>query len=376
MSAWRLLADDGAGAADGLALDEALMHGQRRDAPPASPCLRLYTYDSHVALCGRYQHLEAEIDLDACRRTGTEFNRRPTGGGAIVMGSGQLGVAVVDAATAERPKQVLLRLSTGIVAGLAKLGIDAAFGGKNDLKVAGRKIAGLGLYLDGAGGLLFHASVLADLDIAFMLDVLDIPAAKLDGARAAAAVGQRVTTVTEETGEPWTGAALRDVVADGFRAELGIDLTPSEPAPAERERMEALIVDKYRTADWLHQRGPQPDATATSVLKTPGGLVRLYLALNGDTIKSALFAGDFNELPEPVARFEAGLKWARVDRDDLNRLAGAAFPAGTGLDVPAADLVDAVLAAAGRSRVTGEAAPDRTGSCYFPDRSATSEEEQ
>jgi lipoate-protein ligase A len=43
------------------------------------------------------------------------------------------------------------------------------------VEVGRRKIAGLGIYFDPAGGLLFHASLLVDLDIAFMLSVLRTP---------------------------------------------------------------------------------------------------------------------------------------------------------------------------------------------------------
>ncbi len=275
MTVWSYLADDGAGAAEGLALDEALMASHGRNAEPAPPVLRLYTYADHAALCGRFQHLEAEIDIDACERTGTTFNRRPTGGGAIVMGSGQLGVAVTTAARVdESPKAALLRFSEGITAGLAKLGIEATVGGKNDLKVGDRKIAGLGLYLDGDGGVLFHASVLADLDVRFMLDVLDIPAAKL-GDRAVAAVESRVTTVTREMGESWNGPLLREAVAFGFTEALGIELQASEPTGEEAAIADALVRDKYATNDWLYARTPQADATATSLLQTPAGLVRL-----------------------------------------------------------------------------------------------------
>ena len=78
---WRLLADDGAGAADGLALDEALLARYAREEPPRPPTLRLYTYRTHCALIGRYQNLDAEVDLAACRETGTQVSRRPTGGG-------------------------------------------------------------------------------------------------------------------------------------------------------------------------------------------------------------------------------------------------------------------------------------------------------
>ncbi len=76
---WRLLADDGAGAAEGLALDEALMSRYAREEPDCAPTLRLYSYRDHCALIGRYQNLEAEVDLAACARTGTEVSRRLTG---------------------------------------------------------------------------------------------------------------------------------------------------------------------------------------------------------------------------------------------------------------------------------------------------------
>ena len=99
MSCWRLLGDDGAGAAAGLATDEALMFEHGRGAEPScEAALRLYTYRSHCALVGRFQSLEDEIDLDAAAALGIEVGRRPTGGGAIIMGEGQLGVAVATRA--------------------------------------------------------------------------------------------------------------------------------------------------------------------------------------------------------------------------------------------------------------------------------------
>jgi lipoate-protein ligase A len=368
MTSWRYLSDDGAGGAEGLALDEALMAAHARTAEPSPPALRLYTYASHAALCGRFQHLEAEIDIDACARTGTAYNRRPTGGGAIVMGEGQLGVAVAGRAPVdERPRSTLLRLSQGVVAGLSRLGIESSFGGKNDLKVDGRKIAGLGLYLDGHGGMLFHASVLADLDVAFMLEVLDIPAAKL-GDRAVEAVEGRITTVSRELGGTWTGAMLREAVAVGFTEAVGIDLTESEPTPEEVSLTDALVRDKYSSGDWLFARTPQPDATATALLRTPAGLVRLYLALHGNTIKSALFTGDFNDIPPPIARFEGALKWARLARHDIETIAESAFANGTGLEVTPEEVVSTVLEAGGRARErTMVSIPGRDGSCYFPD---------
>lgn len=362
---WRLLVQDGVHAAPGLAMDEALMAGYAREQPPRPPTLRLYTYRSHCALIGRYQHLEAELDLPACHQTGTEVNRRPTGGGAILMGEGQLGVALVMRAPALHPRDLLERLSKGIVEGLRSLGLAAAFGGKNDVEVGGKKIAGLGLYLDGYGALLFHASVLADLDIPFMLRVLRIPAAKLAD-KGVDAVAQRVTTVSRETGSSWTGPTLRPLIAEGFAAAMGVDLELAEPDPSELQLAARLEREKYATEGWVNQLRPQPDATGTALLKTPLGLLRIYLSMTGSTIKHATIVGDFNEFPEPLARFEAALKWARLDGAELHRIASATLRA-LG-DIPTERLVEAVLEAAERARSRQHAEPVRQqGSCYFPE---------
>lgn len=368
METYRLLAADGAGAAEGLALDEALMAGYARGAPPRPPTLRLYTYRDHVALVGRYQNLEAEVDLQACRRSGTGVNRRPTGGGAIVMGEGQLGVAMATRADpGERPAGTLRRLSRGIVAGLAELGIAASFRGKNDLEVRGRKIAGLGLYRDGAGALLFHASVLADLDVPFMLRVLRIPLAKL-GEKAVAAVEDRVTTVSRELDGRWTGAALRGAVARGFARAFGAEPEQGEPRPDELALAEELLSRKYGTAAWLHERSAHRDSTGSAVVKTPAGLLRLDVALHGDVIKSAAFTGDFNEAPAPLAGIEAALRWARVDERGLSRLVVRACGGETGLGIGPEAIVGAVLTAArGETASEARVTPARVGgSCYFP----------
>ena len=364
---WRLLADDGAGAADGLALDEALLARYARGEPPRPPTLRLYTYRTHCALIGRYQNLDAEVDLAACRETGTQVSRRPTGGGAIIMGAGQLGVALASAAPpGRRPREIIEDLAGGLMAGLRELGITAVFRGKNDLEVDGRKIAGLGLYLDPAGAMLFHASVLADLDIGFMLRVLRIPAAKLAD-KAAAAVAERVTTVTEQAGRPWDGAALRPLIAAGFAAAFGAGLQPAAPDAAEQARAAGLAAGRYAAQSWLADRSAALDGSGSASLKTPAGLARIYLTTHGDLVKSAIVVGDFNELPAAVTAMESALRWRRLDDRTVGD-AVARSGAGQALGVPAGQLAAAVMDAGRQASERLAAAPARSvGSCYFPD---------
>jgi lipoate-protein ligase A len=209
--------------------------------------------------------------------------------------------------------------------------------------------------------------VLADLDVPFMLEVLDIPAAKL-GDRAVEAVQERITTVSRELGASWRGESLRQAIAFGFGEALGVDVVHDRPDTTELELSDRIVADKYATEDWLFSRTPQPDATATSVLRTPAGLVRVYVALQGDTIKSALFTGDFNDIPRPIVEFESALKWARLARHDVEQIASTAFVNGTGLEVASESVVACVLEAGERARGrTLVSAPARDGSCYFPD---------
>jgi lipoate-protein ligase A len=364
---WRLLAGDGAGAAEGLALDEALMARYARGEPDCPPTLRLYTYRDHCALVGRYQNLQAEVDLAACQRTGTQVSRRPTGGGAIIMGSGQLGVAVTSRAPAgKRPREIISELAAAVTAGLAGLGITAVFRGKNDLEAGGRKIAGLGLYVDPAGAMLFHASVLADLDIPLMLEVLRIPAAKLAD-KAAAAVAERVTTVTGETGRRWDGAMLRHPIAAGFTTIFGATLEPAVPGPDEQALAATLADGRYRAQSWLGDRSMSADGSGSAVIKTPAGLARIYLTTHGDLVKSAIVVGDFNELPTALVDMESALRWRRLDERAVTE-AVARSAAGQALGVPDGQIAAAVLEAGRQAGDRATAAPARAaGSCYFPE---------
>ncbi len=382
MITWRYLSDDGVGAADGLATDEALMsrHGREGSAGGDEATLRLYTYRPHCALVGRYQSLADEVDLDACQVRDVQVGRRPTGGGAIIMGPDQLGVAVAARADAERtPRELLGRYAEGVIAGLRSLGVEAAFRSKNDLEVAGRKIAGLGLYLDPHGAVLFHSSVLVDLDVALMLEVLRIPGAKLSdkvplppsGGTPGQRVSQRITTVRRELDRHVETSEVRAAIRAGFAEVFGAELEAVDLDAVELRRRDRLTRERYGNDAWIHQRSPRRDARGSALLKTPEGLLRIYVATHGEVIKSALMAGDFNVLPPAISRLEAALRWCRAEPDRIRKLTEQAFSSGE-LGVPAETIANAVWEATENALdLERRGHPVRLeGSCYFPEPGA------
>jgi lipoate-protein ligase A len=283
------------------------------------------------------------------------------------MGSGQLGVAYMDRApVGKRPRETIEELSGALVVGLAQFGVKAAFHGKNDLEVGGRKIAGLGLYLDPAGAMLFHASVLADLDVGFMLEVLRIPAAKLEGT-AAAAVTERITTVSAETGTKCDATRIRPAIAAGFAANFGVVLEPGSPDGSEQARAEALSAGRYRSQAWLDEHSVSEDGSGSALLKTPAGLARVYLATHGDLVKTALVVGDFNDLPPELVAMESALKWRRLDEPTVAAVVASTSVA-EALGLPADRIVAALLEA-------GRLAGNTTPSEQAPTQAASGEPE-
>ncbi len=355
---WRYVADDGVTASFGLAADEVVTRRQGTGASP--PTLRLYTYASHCALVGRFQRLASELHLDACRRLGVAVNRRPTGGGAIVMGADQLGVAIMGPPDGprsyDRTRELFQRFSAGLVAALGELGIAAEYRRKNDVEVGRRKIAGLGIWHEPGGGLLFHASLLVDLDVAFMLRVLRTPFPKISD-KAIATVADRMTTVRRELGRAVTTAEVRRRLADAYARALGIALEPGAFTPEERAEIARLEAERYARPAWLAQEPATPDAAGVASLKTPGGVVTAQLTLAGDMVKAVYFTGDFFADETVLAGIERALRWHPAAHEAVEKTL-LALDERDGLRVPgvsAPDLGRLVgLAAAAARRHEGE----------------------
>lgn len=356
MTAWRYIADDNASASFGLAADEWLMTAYHGPHPPP-PTLRLYTYNPLCVLVGRFQNVEAEVRVEECQRRGVAINRRPTGGGTIIMGPGQLGVAVITSLDAPSgpagPREVIQTFAGGILAGLEGLGIRATFRGKNDLEVAGRKIAGLGVYVDEGRAALFHCSLLADLDLPLMLSLLNIPLEKLSD-KAIATFEARLTTVSRELGRPVATGWLRERIKEGFQQAFGAPLGPRSFEASELAEIARLEREKYLTREWVYQRQPPMDTAGSARRKTGAGLITVDLALAGEVIKALVISGDFFSSSAAIGRLEARLRWSAADRETVETAVNEELRDGEGiLGLGAGELTHLVLEAAANARAQG-----------------------
>lgn len=251
-----------------MAVDEALLEGV--GSPGAPPILRLYAWDPPCLSLGYAQPVD-DVDLQVVKRLGWDIVRRPTGGRAILH-TDELTYSVIAPIDHPAVSGDILssyrRLSRGLTDGLEMLGIQVHVEPahqvpaemKNravcfevpspyELTVAGKKILG-SAQVRRKHAVLQHGTLPLKGDIARITTVLSYPGNDEQEA-AAASVRSRATNVESVLGReiPWEEAA--DALAQGFSEALGWRLKQTELEPAEMERAQTLVTDRYADREWL-----------------------------------------------------------------------------------------------------------------------------
>lgn len=237
--AWRFV-DDLDGRYDAAAQMRADLDLFRHVAGGALPALRCYRWVLPALSLGRFQD-DADIDRDACVRHGIDVVRRPTGGRALLHG-GDLtyAVALRPSPRYDSVDAIYRWLARGLVAGLRRIGVDAAvarhdgasgpvcFNGQqgSDLRVGDRKVCG-SAQLRSGGTVLQHGSILLHrLDV----DETDLLRGSHDREHL-----RRVTVTLEELGAPTDPRVVAEAIVDGFERALDITFVDAT-APLTRMR--------------------------------------------------------------------------------------------------------------------------------------------
>ena len=318
MMQWRYLCEDRVSDSFGLAADEAM--ALRVGENLSSPVLRLYTYHSSSALVGRFQRIENELNLDFCREHKMSVNRRPTGGGAILMGEDQLGVALMlrDWKGYKSPRELMRHFASALCEGLLIFGIKAEFRGKNDLEVEGRKIGGLGIHCNASGGYLLHCSLLVDLDVPLMLRALNVPIEKLE-ARQLQSIEGRITTVRRELKKDTSLNEVRDTMRKAFSSYFAVEFEQSCYSPEEKKAISEMESSRYLKKDWIYQKVDVPDLSGEARQMTPAGFLDVRVTMAGRQIKAVFLGGDFFAEESAVSDIEGSLRWHSSESEQIRR---------------------------------------------------------
>ncbi len=223
-----------------MGIDEALM----RTAVSGEPVLRLYGWTPAAVSIGYFQGLEEEVDLDACKKHGVDVVRRVTGGGAVFHDQ-ELTYSFVTRDFTENILESYKDICAGILLGLKKIGIEGQFAPLNDLIVNGKKFSGNAQTRRG-GVLLQHGTILLQVDVDKMFDLLKVPSEKMKG-KLISDVKQRVTGIGKSFDE------TAQAVVDGFEEHYGVNVEPGELSE-EQLNLAEEFAKKYRSDEWRKMR--------------------------------------------------------------------------------------------------------------------------
>ena len=374
---WRYIDEKGMSASSGLATDDYITRIHQDDKSKFGGILRLYNYADHCALIGRFQDLNAEIDIEYCQKNRIGFGRRQTGGGAIMMGEDQLGICFTSNQqhfSWEHIRELYSKLSEPIVRTLKDFGINAAFRSKNDLEVNRKKIAGLGVYVSPGGAFQFHASLLNDIDIPQMLKLLKIPIQKFSDKRKVQSVESRITSIQKEMGYKPKMWELKGKIRDSYASFFGVDFIEEQINAFEKQEIAELQSKRYENEEWLWQRSPQSDMNGMSLKKTSAGLLRTYIGLKGENIKSVLITGDFLDQEKEFKAIESRLKWSPLDKNHIEKIVNEVFDQSnldSTIEIKPTEIVEAIWIAS--QRAIAEKKYTYNGSCYYPKLEKTHE---
>lgn len=259
-----------------MALDEALLDWHSEGLIP--PVIRFYGWDPATLSIGYFQRVEKEINMEAVKKHGLGFVRRPTGGRGVLHEHELTYSVIVSEDYPDMPKTVTEAyrvISEGILQGFHQLGMEAYFAVpkteedrdslKNprsavcfdapswyELVVEGRKVAGSAQTRQ-KGVILQHGSILLDLDEDKLFSLFNYPNDRVKE-RMQRAFKSKAVAINEISDHKVTLEEAKHAFKKGLENGLNVELTPFELSKEQLDYVNDLAKNRYESDEWNFKR--------------------------------------------------------------------------------------------------------------------------
>lgn len=260
-----------------MAIDEAMLLAHSEGQVP--PTLRFYGWDPATLTLGYFQRSETEVDIAKVGEFGLGLVRRQTGGRAVLHDQELTYSVVVSEKAPGIPSSVMEAyrvLNQGLLNGFLRLGLDAqmvslaseeekrkyetlgssaCFDSPSwyELVVEGKKVAGSAQTRQ-HGVVLQHGSILLDMDVDRLFDVLCFPNEQLKERLKRSFRDKAVAINDLRKGRAATVEEAQEAFYHGFCEGLGIELEAGELTSWEWAKVQELVEMKYSTDEWNFKR--------------------------------------------------------------------------------------------------------------------------
>lgn len=251
-----------------LAVETALMEAIR----PGDFCMYLWQ-NKHTVVIGRNQNAWKECRCALLQEENGTLARRSSGGGAVYHDLGNLNFTF--AASPER-YDLGVQLSL-ILSALEGIGIKAAFTGRNDITLDGKKFSG-NAFKHSQNCSMQHGTLLVSADMELLSRYLRPPESKLK-AKGIESVRARVMNLAEAN-PALTVEGLKELLMGAFRKKFG-----GADALKPEELDTSKIAPLYASWGWNYGETPRFDVALEN--RFPWGGVEILLSLAGGRVAAA-----------------------------------------------------------------------------------------
>lgn len=272
---------------------------------PLAGTVFLFWRTAPALMVGRYQNVPEEVDAAYAAAHGIRIVRRMSGGGTIYTDLGGWQFTFIEDAREEdiRFQQYI----APVIDALAEMGVQAAFNGRNDLTIAGKKISGNAQYRLG-GRVVHHGSLLFDTDLEQMAAATTVDRYKIQS-KSIKSVRERVTNIAQHLAAPMDAETFKDRMV---RRILGPDSTVYTITPEDDARIRVLGEEKF--GSWDSTFGQGPGFNIQRVGRFPGGSMTFRIEVKKGVIRRAEAFGDFFATVDEAAVGQA-LAGCRYERE-------------------------------------------------------------
>ena len=211
----------------------------------------------NTVVIGRYQYVELEVNLEACKKYGTTIIRRHTGGGTVYHDLGNLNYSFAINKNHPLVQELLFEtiktLTTGIVEGLRIMGINAEYIPSRTFiqTKGGKKLSGTASYKK-REVFFHHGTLLVSSNLKILTEVLDVPNEKRikTTKKYVRSIKSPVTNILDELGRKVSFSEVKESLVKGIEKVCGISLVEGKITKEEEEIAKKLVVSKFGNHQW------------------------------------------------------------------------------------------------------------------------------